>query len=151
MLIPWFFQIWQNQQLELELKTTLISKISESVIELVEPIFLSVINQDYDLLQSYNMDEHNEIMKKWRIESATIKYQLRAYFPNSDVSKLWGGLSNYSFASNVSKTIYFLLDYNNNLNSTDEELDQLNQAYQTLLNQMDFMIDKILNAKITSF
>ena len=154
LLIPWFFQIWQNQQTELEIKTNLISKISESVITLVmttQSVLIQNNNQHItssdQLIQLF--DNLNEKYRKWEIESATINSQLRAYFPNSDVSNLWGSLKtgSNSFSENVSK--FYTLSIKAEVNSTSPI--DFGDTRQELLNQMESIIDKILKAKITSF
>lgn len=154
LLIPWFFQIWQNQQTELEIKTNLVSKISESVISLVMATQSVLLQSNYQ--QINNQDELiqlfgnlNEKYRQWEIDSAIINSQLRAYFPNSDVSNLWGSLKIHSNSFSENVTDFYRLSNNAKINSTSSI--EFGETRQAILNQMESIIDKILKAKITSF
>ena len=154
LLIPWFFQIWQNQQTELEIKTNLISKISESVIALVMTTQSVLIQNNNHLITTPEkfiqlFDNLNEKYAQWEIESAIINSQLRAYFPNSDVSNLWGSLKIYSKSFSENVTDFYRLSANAKINSTSPI--DFGETRQALLDQMESIIDKILKAKITSF
>ena len=154
LLIPWFFQIWQNQQTELEIKTNLISKISESVIALVMTTQSVLIQNNNHLITTPEkfiqlFDNLNEKYAQWEIESAIINSQLRAYFPNSDVSNLWGSLKIYSKSFSENVTDFYRLNANAKINSTSPI--DFGEKRQALLDQMESIIDKILKAKITSF
>ena len=154
LLIPWFFQIWQNQQTELEIKTSLISKISESVIDLImatQSVILQNNNQQIYTQTEINrlFDNLNEKYRQWEIESAIINSQLRAYFPNSDVSNLWGSLKIYSNSFSENVTDFYRLSNNAKVNSTSPI--DFGEKRQAILDQMESIIDKILKAKITSF
>ena len=154
LLIPWFFQIWQNQQTELEIKTNLISKISESVIALVmatQSILIQNNNQQINTQDEFNQlfNNLNEKYRQWEIESAIINSQLRAYFPNSDVSTLWGSLKIYSNSFSENVTDFYRLSSEAEINSTSPI--NFGETRQELLNQMESIIDNILKAKITSF
>jgi hypothetical protein len=146
LLIPWFFQIWQNQQTELEIKTSLISKISESVIDLImatQSVILQNNNQQIYTQTEINrlFDNLNEKYRQWEIESAIIKSQLRAYFPNSDVSNLWGSLKIYSNSFSENVTDFYRLSNNAKVNSTSPI--DFGETRQILLDQMESIKDKI--------
>lgn len=154
LLIPWFFQIWQNQQAELEIKTNLISKISESVIGLVMATQSVLIQNNNQLIDTEDelvhlFDNLNEKYRQWEIESAIINSQLRAYFPNSDVSNLWGSLKIYSNSFSEKVTDFYRLSNEAKINSTSPI--DFGEKRQAILDQMESIIDKILKAKITSF
>ena len=154
LLIPWFFQIWQNQQTELEIKTSLISKISESVIDLIMTTQSVILQNNYQQINTQTeinrlFDNLNEKYRQWEIESAIINSQLRAYFPNSDVSNLWGSLKIYSNSFSENVTDFYRLSNNAKVNSTSPI--DFGEKRQAILDQMESIIDKILKAKITSF
>jgi hypothetical protein len=154
LLIPWFFQIWQNQQTELEIKTNLVSKISESVIALVMATQSILLQNNYQQINSFDefihlFDNLNEKYAQWEIESAIINSQLRAYFPNSDVSNLWGSLKIYSNSFSENVTDFYRLSNEAKINSTSPI--DFGEKRQAILDQMESIIDKILKAKITSF
>jgi hypothetical protein len=154
LLIPWFFQIWQNQQTELEIKTNLISKISESVISLVMATQSVLIQNNYQQIDTEDelihlFDNLNEKYRQWEIESAIINSQLKAYFPNSDVSNLWGSLKLYSNSFSENVTDFYRLSNEAKINSTSPI--DFGEKRQAILDQMESIMDRILKAKITSF
>lgn len=86
-IIPFYTKAWQDHQKELELKTDLVSEISDAIASLLTKtqVKKAVANTAY--AEFYNAYED------WESSRAIIQSKLNAYFSNSDLSPLW---SNYS-------------------------------------------------------
>lgn len=112
LIIPWFFQVWQDYQKELEIKTNLIERITEAVTRMIMSTQSFMLDNNRDQIktdeQFYDLfNEVNDEYKEWEINSAIIDSQLKAYFPTSNLSKDWGsslglGFKQNSFSENVS-------------------------------------------------
>jgi hypothetical protein len=94
LLASFFARRWQESERELEIKTQLVSEISELVMTTTMTIYLFHLNsarkeQDDSSLE----DELHRIYKEWRIENCVLGSKLHAYFPNPihDQWKLFSG------------------------------------------------------------
>lgn len=154
LIVPWFFQVWQDYQKELEIKTDLVGKISEAVTRIVMSTQFVLLANNYNEIQT--VEQHNELLnelndeyREWEISSAVIGSQLQAYFPHTDLSNEWGSLkvSSGSFSENV--TDFYRLAASVSVNSTTD-IDFFDDR-QNLLQQKDNLIQRILNSEMTSF
>ena len=87
LLLPYITTQWQNHQKELELKTDLVSEISDSIASVLTK------TQVKKAVASTTYDEFYDAYKNWESSRAIIKSKLSAYYPNSDLPSLW---HNYS-------------------------------------------------------
>jgi hypothetical protein len=154
LIIPWFFQLWQDHQKELEIKTNLVSRISESVTKLVLSTQSVLLANNHGQIHTIEQkrelfDELNDEYKDWEISSAVIGSQLQAYFPHVNLSKEWGSLMIYSHSFSENVTDFYRLSNEVTVNSTNQ-IDFFEDR-QTLLQQRDALIQRILNTDITSF
>lgn len=86
-IIPLYTKAWQDHQKELELKTDLVSEISDATASILTKtqVKKAVSNAPYS--EFYNAYED------WESSRAIIQSKINAYFSNSDLPPLW---SNYS-------------------------------------------------------
>jgi hypothetical protein len=85
-LIPTFTNQWQLRQNELELKTSLISQINESVTDMIMSI-------QFAELGAMTQEDFNEDYRESQIKRAVIESYLSAYFPNTPIPHKWASLS----------------------------------------------------------
>jgi hypothetical protein len=89
-LIPFFTRQWQDRQKELELKTALVSELSEAIMEIVMAVqFIVVGLPGSDEDQAKQTREVNDAYRTWEIKSAVIGTKLQAYFPTSSLPSSW--------------------------------------------------------------
>lgn len=95
-LIPAFTRRWQNRQKELELKTQLVSELSETIMEIMMSVqFIHVAPNlkdkqvDLDRLQR----EFDQAYRNWEVRSAVLGTKLEAYFPATTIPTEWGEFS----------------------------------------------------------
>jgi hypothetical protein len=72
---------WQERERELEIKTQLVSEISELVMTTAMTAYL--FNLDENKENSSQHDELHRTYKRWRIETCVIGSKLHAYFPDA--------------------------------------------------------------------
>jgi hypothetical protein len=154
LIVPWFFQVWQDYQKELEIKTDLVGKISEDVTRIIMSTQFVLLMNNLQHIQTVEqhkevLDELNEEYKQWEINSAVIGSQLQAYFPHTDLANEWGSLKvgSGSFSENVSR--FYTLAVSVAPNST-RDIDFFDDR-QNLLQQKDDLIQRILSSEMTSF
>ena len=87
LLVPWLTQRWQNHQKKLELKSDLVSQISESVVNIVMAVLYAVLGT-----KSLTPEKYDEAFRDWQIRQAVIGSQIRAYFPR-EIGDEWGAYS----------------------------------------------------------
>ncbi len=92
-IIPKISRKWQNYQKELDLKTELVTEMSESVMTIVMT-FEFFLLQDEEGLNTINKEELRNKLKEWRIRSCVIGSKLHAYFPSHSLHKDWIDFSN---------------------------------------------------------
>ena len=85
LIIPWFFQVWQDYQKELEIKTNLIERITEAVTRMIMSTQSFMLDNNRDQIktdeQFYDLfNEVNDEYKEWEINSAIIDSQLKHTF-----------------------------------------------------------------------
>lgn len=161
LLIPWFFQVWQDYQKELEIKFDLVGRISEAVTKIVLST-QSVLNMYIEDISQKNelINELNGKYSKWEISSSVIESQLKAYFPHTNLASEWGSLMIFThpnngslhlaptFSNNVTK--FYILANSIKPPYLPRAIDSYNER-QELLEQMDTMIKHVLDSKISSF
>jgi hypothetical protein len=154
LIVPWFFQVWQDYQKELEIKTDLVGKISEDVTRIIMSTQFLLLTNDRGQIQTDEqhrelLTELNEEYKQWEINSAVIESQLQAYFPQSDLANKWGSLKIYSGSFSENVTDFYRLAALVAPNST-REIDFVDDR-QNLLQQKDDLIQQILGSEMISF
>jgi hypothetical protein len=87
LIIPNFTRQWQDHQKELELKTNLVSEISDAVASLLAKTQITKV------IVSTPYKELHDAYEIWESASAVIESKLEAYFSDSSLPQLW---SNYS-------------------------------------------------------
>jgi hypothetical protein len=154
LIIPWFFQVWQDYQKELEIKTDLVGKISEAVTRIVMSTQFVLLTNNLGQIQT--VEQHNELLnelndeyKQWEISSAVIESQLQAYFPHTGLSNDWGSLKVFSGSFSENVTDFYRLAASVTPNSA-KDIDFYDDR-ENLLNQKDNLIQHILSSEMTSF
>jgi hypothetical protein len=94
LLIPYITTQWQNHEKELEIKTSLVSKISEYVTRMLMAIQFVEVSQSRGINSSLTNEEYDNEYRDWKINSDIIQSQINAYFPNIDLGKDWKKFSN---------------------------------------------------------
>jgi len=94
LLIPFITTQWQNHEKELEIKTSLVSKISEYTTRMLMAIQFVEVSQSGGRNSSLTQEEYDNEYRDWKINSDIIQSQINAYFPNIDVGKDWKKFSN---------------------------------------------------------
>jgi hypothetical protein len=89
-LAPYITEHLQNYQKELEVKTDLVSRISEATAAIATSAQLFGIKYTNYTVQQ---QDANDAYQKWEISSAAIGSQLRAYFPDTQLDQDWGNYS----------------------------------------------------------
>lgn len=131
-LIPYFTRKWQNHQKELELKTTLVEKISNIVTGIIIAVILEVGGVK-------NPTEPNAIIKAyrdWEITSAAIQSFLQAYFPDSEakITERWR-----TYSDIINDFYYAVLGQDTN------EMEKHSQNIKTYFPSMDNTINGIFS------
>lgn len=99
LIIPLISRNWQNRQKSLEIKTNLVSEISQVVME----FFMSVqfVHMRKGIRKSSNKSdapskdqiEFDQSYKIWEVKSAVIGTKLEAYITESEVPETWTAFS----------------------------------------------------------
>lgn len=98
LIIPLITRSWQNRQKSLEIKTGLVSEISETVMEFFMSIQFVHIRKEIRgnppiAVTPQEQAEFDQAYKAWEVRSAVIGTKLQAYFPESNISKKWTAFS----------------------------------------------------------
>lgn len=83
-LIPKINRKWQDYQKEIELKTSMVSEISEAVLS-----FIMAIQFAEGGSKSQTQAEYDKSYSKWETRKAIIASKLGAYFPESELIANW--------------------------------------------------------------
>lgn len=83
-LVPRFTRQWQNRDKELDVKTTLVADISESVTDFVLAVQFAELAS-----VSQSQADFDRAYRQWEVDSAAIESKLQAYFPRSDIPEEW--------------------------------------------------------------
>jgi len=94
LIIPFITKNWQDRQKSLEIRTTLVSEISNAVMEFFMSIQFVHIRKEtprtsLTSVPSHEQAEFDQAYKAWEVKSAVIGTKLQAYFPKSDIPKTW--------------------------------------------------------------
>jgi predicted nuclease with TOPRIM domain len=139
----------QNKRRDLEIKTNLVSEISESVMSSIMAVHLFNTLEDERQRETdinKQQDELNEIYKKWIVNSCIIGSKLHAYFPkkekdNKKLRKQWD-----EFKEKLTKFIKRNTDISHKKNEEGLEVEE-----ESLFKQKEGIIVEILVSKITGF
>jgi hypothetical protein len=102
MLVPLITRRWQNRQKALELKTGLVTDLSDSVTRLL--LAVQLVRSRRDLAKARGTREPAEVLEArqatfdeayvaWETASATLRAKLLAYFPTSGIERDWNRLA----------------------------------------------------------
>jgi hypothetical protein len=162
LLIPWFFQVWQDYQKELEIKSDLVGRISESVTRIImstQSFLLQGAGLTWEQRNKL-LEELNNDYREWEITSSVIDSQLKAYFPHTSLSSDWGSLkavnplkineSRSPLAPSFSNNVSMFYTKANSVVPNGPRVD-FGDDRQKLLEQRDKIIQHILDSKINSF
>jgi hypothetical protein len=94
LLVPYITTQWQNHEKELEIKTNLVSEISESVTRMLMAIQFVEVSQSRGINNSLKNEEYDNEYRDWKINSDVIQSQINAYFPSIDIDENWKKFSN---------------------------------------------------------
>jgi hypothetical protein len=83
-LIPEITRRWQDHQKELELKTGLVTEISESVLDIV----LAAQFEEAGAA-TQTQEQYDQAYRTWEKRKAIIGSKLRAYYPKTDLGQVW--------------------------------------------------------------
>ncbi|GHO63911.1 hypothetical protein KSC_028030 [Ktedonobacter sp. SOSP1-52] len=87
-LIPSLTRGWQDHQKELELKTALVNQITDATTStLTEAELIGAGAESKD--QEKRSDRINSVYRDWMTKGATIRAELEAYFPRTQLSEDW--------------------------------------------------------------
>jgi hypothetical protein len=87
-VIPVFTRRWQNHQKELELKTSLVTEITQVVTSLVVAVQFGELGA-----KSQSQKEFDAAYREWETGSAVIASKLRGYFPGTALAHDWDDLA----------------------------------------------------------
>lgn len=90
LLVPYLTRQWQSQLKQQEIKTNLVSEISEMVLSFSGNIEFQLHYVDKKSEEVTYYQEFNA----WRIKSGTLGARLRAYYPRSNIGDKWDNLIN---------------------------------------------------------
>jgi hypothetical protein len=90
-LIPTLTRRSQDRQKELELKTELVSELSESIMEMVMAVqFCHLARTSREEVDNEKLiTELNQDYRKWEVRSAVIGTKLQSYFPATTIPTEW--------------------------------------------------------------
>jgi hypothetical protein len=94
LLIPFITTQWQNHEKELEIKTSLVSKISEYATRMLMAIQFVELSQSRGTNNSLTNEEYDNEYRDWKINSDILQSQISAYFPSTSIDKNWKKFSN---------------------------------------------------------
>lgn len=154
LIIPLITRRWQDRQKALELKTELVSELSQAIMEIV----LSV---QFVKMQSQYMDQEklDQAYLTWETRSAVIGTKLQAYFPETTIPGEWTRFSEVvtNFYALVGMTeekrAVFFAETTRLLATLNATSDNTAADWQTLregiLNKKADLIQQVLKARIT--
>jgi len=87
LLLPIVTRQWQDHQTELDIKTKLVNQISGSVATALAQLAVTESGQSARLPIPFQ--DYYDAYQVWEQSRASIRSQLEAYFPNSDVGEQW--------------------------------------------------------------
>jgi hypothetical protein len=155
-----------HRQKELELKITLVDRISSSVASIIVSILLQIVNTKGGL------KDRAATYEKWEISSRAIAYQLRAFFPNTNIADDWEHF--YELINNFYSLVFVKeqnkkLEYKDKLHQdtflakekiawndllAEEESDRIKSIWalgDIVLEKNNDFVDTILKSHIMSF
>jgi hypothetical protein len=99
LLLPGLARQWQDRQKEIELKTGLVSELSESIVEIVMAVQFAHIRSTRKGSRAGNGDvraaqqELDRAYLTWEVRSAVIGTKLQAYFSETTIPESWTAFS----------------------------------------------------------
>jgi hypothetical protein len=129
LLIPYITSQWQNHEKELELKTNLVTRISESLSGVLTTAQFSAANrtEQAEYLQAYY---------EWEATHSAIGSYIRAYFPNTYIGEEWDKFANAT-------TSFFRLAAINPLQEKQQLVDQLEKYFSSCESTIEW--DALIN------
>lgn len=129
LLIPYITAQWQNHEKELELKTSLVTRISEALSKVLTEAQFSAANrtEQAEYLQAYY---------EWEVAQSSIGSYLRTYFPDTYIGEEWDKYANIT-------TSFFRLAAINPLEEKEQLVDQLEKYFSSCPNTINW--DALVN------
>ena len=124
LLIPYITAQWQNHEKELELKTNLVTRISEAVSRMLTTAQFSAANRT-------DQAEYLQAYYEWEATHSAIGSYLRAYFPNTLISEEWDEYANVT-------TSFFRLTAINSLQEKQQLVGQIEKYFSSCPSDIDW-------------
>ena len=129
LLIPYITAQWQNHEKELELKTNLVTRISEALSRVPTTAQFSATNRT-------DQAEYLQAYYEWETTQSSIGSYLRAYFPNTPIGEEWDKYANIT-------TSFVRLAAINPLQEKQQLVDQIQKYFSSCPNTIDW--DELVN------
>jgi hypothetical protein len=124
LLIPYITAQWQNHEKELELKTNLVSRISEAVSSALTSAQFSAANRT-------EQAAYQQAYYEWEATHSAISSYLRAYFPNTSIGEEWDEYANIT-------TSFFRLAAYNPLQEKQQLVGQIQKHFSSCPNSINW-------------
>jgi hypothetical protein len=115
LLIPYITSQWQNHEKELELKTNLVSRISEAVSKILTAA-------QFTNAELPEVVDYHQAYYEWETTNSAIGSYLRAYFPDASIGEEWDEYANIT-------TSFFRLSANNPLAEKEQLISQIHKYF----------------------
>jgi hypothetical protein len=129
LLIPYITAQWQNHEKELELKTDLVTRISEAVSRVLTTAQFAAANRT-------GQSEYLQAYYEWESAQSAIGSYIRAYFSNSYIGEEWDKYANIT-------TSFVRLAAINPLQEKQQLVDQVQKYFSSCPNTTDW--DALVN------
>ena len=147
LLIPLILRHWQNRQKELQLKTEIISDITESMMKTIMTIFLFKTRKNQEIQGMSDKEPQEEvykIYKDWEVRGCMIGTKLHSYFPELGLRDKWS-----IFQKKVSK--FYLDNKDINDKKDTEKLDKEIKKDLKLFDEKHKIIEEIIDSPMPVF
>jgi hypothetical protein len=140
LLIPYITTQWQNHQIELQIKTTILGKISQALAALLVARENMDIYNEGTRISNNTPDLYQKQAGDWKISSAGIGSELSAYFPEDQITSKWDRFVNLTtlfyalagltpdYRAKTMQEIQQILNADSNADSIVDELTGYNNA-----------------------
>jgi hypothetical protein len=145
----WLPLRWQHKQKELEIKTKLVSEISESVMKTVMTVYLYIIfgkQSQQNMGNDSQQEKLDQTYKKWKVDSCIIGSKIHAYFPAEEKGKKQIHRKWLAFSDRLSKYYRTTREIQKEKNECE-----LEEEKEEVLSQKAEIIQEILVSRITGF
>jgi hypothetical protein len=124
LLVPYITNQWQNHEKELELKTSLVTRISEAVSRALTAAQFT--NARLPAVVDYYQSYHD-----WETAHSAIGSYIRAYFPNTHLGEEWDEYANIT-------TSLIRLSANNSMSEKEQLVGQIQEYFSSCSNNINW-------------